>query len=416
MKSYKKFITEQKGDTAVFTFGRFNPPTVGHEKLIIAVETVAKNKGGDYFIYASKSQDAKKNPLDHPTKIKYLQKMFTKHKSSIVGNTDSKTAIDVAVELYNKKYKNLVMVVGSDRVDSFKKLLTTYNGVDAKHGFYDFDSITVVSAGERDPDADGLEGMSASKMRKAAVDGDFSLFRGGVPKSLSDADTKKLFNDVRKGMRLEVIKEGKKWKDISFELNEEPEITSLPIDAEITFGNYTTSNLHTSPEAYYFFEEIVNSIGHLNKKQEFYLKESIMVMDEFLEIREEWMDKKKINKEDLYYIENLCKKFTKFSESLNVDYIQSSCIYKYVSEMRETLEWGNTASLRKYVEDTPGIEETSQDIEKRVSSWLSEELGITLSKSTEIVRRAMTLGIDPTTIQQKWSLLEPSISKMVKGV
>ena len=184
-------MTEKKGDTAVFTFGRFNPPTVGHEKLITAVQSVARQKGGDFFVYPSQSQDPKKNPLDRNTKIKYMKKMFTKFSRNIISS-NAKTALDVAVELYNKKkYTNLVMVVGSDRVQDFKKLLQTYNGEEKKHGFYDFDNIDVVSAGERDPDAEGVEGMSASKMRAAAVDGDFKSFRMGTPPSLSDADTKK---------------------------------------------------------------------------------------------------------------------------------------------------------------------------------------------------------------------------------
>lgn len=416
MKSYKKFMTEQKGDTAVFTFGRFNPPTVGHEKLITAVETVAKNKGGDYFIYGSMSQDAKKNPLEHTKKMSYLKKMFPKHRNSIISNTKAKTAIDSAVELYGKGYTNLIMVVGSDRIDDFKKLLTTYNGVEAKHGFYDYDKIEVVSAGERDPDADGVEGMSASKMREAAVKGDFQTFRMGTPKSLSDNETKKLFNDIRKGLRLDVVREGTKWKNITFELQEQLEVFKLPKDSELSFGNYTTGYLHTSPEAYNFFEEIINSMGTFSKKGEFYLKESLSTMNEFLELREEWSKEKAINSQDLFYMESLAKKYIKFTENLNVDHLDSSFIYKYLSEIRETLEWGDTKSLRKYVEDTPHMTETAQDTQDRVAKWLSEELGISFDKSTDIVKRAMTLGIDPVTIQQKWSLLEPSITKMIKGV
>jgi len=416
MKSYKKFMTEQKGDTVVFTFGRFNPPTVGHEKLITAVETVAKNKGGDYFIYASMSQDPKKNPLDHGTKTAYLQKMFPKHKKSIMANTKSRTAIDVAVELFKKGYTNLIMVVGSDRVDDFKALITKYNGVEAKHGFYDYDSINVVSAGERDPDAEGVEGMSASKMRAAAVNGDFQSFRMGTPKSLSDADTKKLFNEIRKGMRLAIVREGKKWKEISFDLQEQKEITKLSKENELSFGNFTTQYLHTSPEAYNFFEEIINSMGSLSKRGEFYLKECLQTMNEFLELRNEWSKQKSINENDLYHMEGLAKKYVKFTENLNASHLDSSFIYKYLSEIRESLEWGLTKSLRKYVDDTPGMEETVQDQQYKVAKWMSNELDIAEDKSLDIVKRAMTLGIDPTTIQEKWSLLKPSITKMIKGV
>ena len=199
MKTYQKFISEKRGDTVIFTFGRFNPPTVGHEKLITAVQSVAKSKGGDFFVYPSHSQDPKKNPLSQPQKIKYMKKMFPKYKRNIIAST-GKTALAIASELYSKGYTNLVMVVGSDRVQEFQRILDRYNGEDKAHGFYDYDKIEVVSAGERDPDAEGVEGMSASKMRAAAVAGDFKSFRMGTPKTLSDADTKKMFNDIRKGM------------------------------------------------------------------------------------------------------------------------------------------------------------------------------------------------------------------------
>ena len=172
MKSYQTFITEKKGDTVIFTFGRFNPPTVGHEKLVTAVRSVAKTKGGDSFVYPSHTQDAAKNPLNQSTKIKYMKKMFPRYRDNIIAST-GKTALEIASELHDKKYTNLVMVVGSDRVQEFQKILDKYNGEDKAHGFYDFDKIEVVSAGERDPDAEGVEGMSASKMRAAAVEGDF---------------------------------------------------------------------------------------------------------------------------------------------------------------------------------------------------------------------------------------------------
>ena len=201
-------MTEKKGDTAIFTFGRFNPPTVGNEKLIVAVANVARREGGEYFVYPSHSQDSKKNPLSQKQKIQYMKKMFPKHRTNIITSL-GKTALEIASELHDKGYTNLVMVVGSDRVKDFQSLLDRYNGSEGKaHGFYDFDSIKVVSAGERDPDAEGVEGMSASKMRDSAIEGDYEMFRKGIPSSLSDKDTKLMFNDIRKGMRLSVVKEG----------------------------------------------------------------------------------------------------------------------------------------------------------------------------------------------------------------
>ena len=414
MKTYQRFMTERKGDTAVFTFGRFNPPTVGHEKLIIAVQSVARQKGGDFFIYPSQSQDPKKNPLDRNTKIKYMKKMFTKFAKNIISS-NAKTALDVAVELYNKKkYTNLVMVVGSDRVQDFKKLLQTYNGEEKKHGFYDFDSIDVVSAGERDPDAEGVEGMSASKMRAAAVDGDFKSFRMGTPPSLSDADTKKMFNDIRKGMKLDVVKEGKKWKEIDFETESVTEQVTLDKTHQITVGNFTTSHLHHSIQAFNVLDEMVNSLSGLDKKDEFYLKEAVTVLDEFLEIRNQWQKDKKINKKDLFFMEQLVKKYTRFMTNVkNSEVFDNSFIYKYISEIQETLEYGDYPSLVKYTDDTPGQDETVQESINKVVKYIMDKLNLSKREADKIIQRAMEQGIDVLTIQQKFSMLAPTLTALV---
>ena len=195
MKKFRELV-EQK-DTVVFTFGRFNPPTTGHEKLIQKVKSVAGSQ--PFRIYPSFSQNQKKDPLPHALKIAYMRKMFSRFAKNIVADKNSRTAIDIAVKLYDEGFKNLTMVVGSDRVKEFQRLLTTYNGVEGKrHGYYKFDSINVVSAGERDPDAEGVEGMSASKMRKAASESDLDSFQQGLPSGFKDA--KKLYLDVRKYM------------------------------------------------------------------------------------------------------------------------------------------------------------------------------------------------------------------------
>ena len=158
--------------TAVFVFGRFNPPTIGHEKLINAVIAVNQREGGTALIYGSHSQDSRKNPLTHKQKFKWLIKMFPRMKKSLQSKATEKNVMEIATEL-NGKYDKLVMVAGSDRVDEFTSLLNSYNGIKSKHGFYEFKEIEVKSAGERDPDADGASGMSASKMRKAETQGDF---------------------------------------------------------------------------------------------------------------------------------------------------------------------------------------------------------------------------------------------------
>ena len=196
----KKFsdIREARGDTCVFTFGRFNPPTTGHEKLLdkLKAET-GKNPGAPYYVFASHSENVKKDPLPYTKKVAYMKKMFPKHARNIVVDK-ARNVFEVAVSLYNKGHKSIVMVVGSDRVDEFEKLLNTYNGTDARHGYYGFDNIEVVSAGERDPDAEGVTGMSASKMRAAAGADDFDSFKQGLPTTFKNGMS--LFKDVRKHM------------------------------------------------------------------------------------------------------------------------------------------------------------------------------------------------------------------------
>ena len=180
MKTFRELI--EANETIVFTFGRFNPPTTGHEKLIKKVASVSGSN--PFRVYPSHTQNPKKDPLPQALKIAYMRKMFKKYSNSIMASK-AKTAIEIAVELYDQGYKNLTMVVGSDRVKEFDGILNKYNGVEGKrHGYYKFDDIDVVSAGERDPDAEGVEGMSASKMRGAAVGGDKDSFQKGVPSSI----------------------------------------------------------------------------------------------------------------------------------------------------------------------------------------------------------------------------------------
>jgi nicotinic acid mononucleotide adenylyltransferase len=200
MKEYKQLIKELSSKTVVFAFGRFNPPTTGHELLVKAVKKLAQQKNADHAIYASRSQDAKKNPLSVDKKVKYLKLMFPRT-TFVAANEEARTFIEAAKQL-NKKYKNIVMVGGSDRVQEFKRLLNTYNGKD-----FHFDTIDVVSAGERDPDADDASGMSASKMRALAVKGDYAEFKKGLPSTVRDIDGKRLMNDIREGMGQTPIKE-----------------------------------------------------------------------------------------------------------------------------------------------------------------------------------------------------------------
>ena len=183
-------------DTIVFAFGRFNPPTTGHEKVIEKVAKIAASN--PYRIFPSQTQKPKKDPLPQALKTAYMRKMFKRYARNIVVSK-ARNAIEIAVELYDQGYKNLVMVAGSDRVKVFDTMLNSYNGVEGKaHGYYKFDSIKIVNAGQRDPDSEGVEGMSASKMRVAASNGDMDSFLQGVPSGFSDG--KKLYRDVRKYM------------------------------------------------------------------------------------------------------------------------------------------------------------------------------------------------------------------------
>ena len=193
-------MIELPAKSVVFAFGRFNPPTIGHELLVKAVKKLAQQRNADHVIYASRSQDAKKNPLSVEKKVKYLKLMF-KSTNFAAANDQERTFIEAAKAL-NKKYKNIIMIAGSDRIAEFKRLLNTYNGKE-----FNFDTIEVVSAGERDPDADDATGMSASKMRSLAVKGSYSEFKKGLPSSVRDIDGKRLMNDIRDGMGLEPIKE-----------------------------------------------------------------------------------------------------------------------------------------------------------------------------------------------------------------
>jgi nicotinamide mononucleotide adenylyltransferase len=182
-----------------FTFGRFNPPTIGHEKLI---RTVA-SQGMDYKIFLSRSQDAVKNPLSPSDKLKYMTKMFRNYASHIMV-MPSNMVLELATKIYNMGYENITMVVGSDRVAEFKSILNRYNDEKNRHGYYNFEKINIISAGERDPDEEGVTGMSASKLRDYARRGDLKNFKRGVPGNLSEKEKNELFFDVRKGMGLSI--------------------------------------------------------------------------------------------------------------------------------------------------------------------------------------------------------------------
>ena len=193
-------VPKTKG-TLTVAFGRFNPPTIGHQQLMdVAANSAAGDEDGQYLIFPSRSQDKKKNPLDPDTKIGYMQKFYPQHAGNIVNDPNTKTIFDVLRMAHNDGYTNVRIIGGADRVKEFEKLSNNYNGQ-----LYNFDNIEVVSAGDRDPDAKGVEGMSASRMRLAAAEGDFKTFRSGLPPEVKRSEAKELFDILRGSMS---VKEG----------------------------------------------------------------------------------------------------------------------------------------------------------------------------------------------------------------
>jgi hypothetical protein len=180
------------------TFGRFNPPTIGHKKLLDAAKKAAGK--GSLKVYPSRTQDKKKNPFDADEKVDMMKQMFPDHSESIVNDPNARTIFDVLKQAHQDGYSSVKIVVGGDRVKEFGKLSGDYNGQ-----LYDFSGMETVSAGERDPDAEGVEGMSASKMRKAAAEDDFKSFRQGIPNNIDDKSAKLMMNNLRKKMS---VKEG----------------------------------------------------------------------------------------------------------------------------------------------------------------------------------------------------------------
>ena len=206
INSFSKFLVEEEKQV-FFTFGRMNPPTIGHEKLLDKL--AQSSRGSSYRVYLSQSQDNKKNPLQYVEKVKIARKMFPRHARSIMLNKKVKTIFEALTTIYNEGFANINMVVGSDRVSEFDILINRYNGKKGKHGFYNFRKINVISAGQRDPDAEGSSGARATKQREAAKSNDFTTFAQGLPKKVSNADAKRIFNSVRKGLGLKEQKEFK---------------------------------------------------------------------------------------------------------------------------------------------------------------------------------------------------------------
>lgn len=208
-KSFRQFVTEEKVPSVVVAFGRFNPPHTGHEKLIEKVADIArKHRAETYRIYASHSSGGAKNPLEYREKISFMRKLFPKHGREIVLSK-ARNMLEILTDI-NKTMSHIgrvIIVAGSDRVEEFRKLTAKYNGVSATHGKYSFSDIVIESAGHRDPIGEGVTGMSASKMRDAASNGDFSAFKKGLPRGTSETIARELFEVLQKRMNIKFSEE-----------------------------------------------------------------------------------------------------------------------------------------------------------------------------------------------------------------
>lgn len=348
--SFKQYLVEEE-KVVFFSFGRMNPPTIGHEKLLDKLASAAGRN--PYRLYLSQSNDPKKNPLPYKDKVKFVRKMFPRHARSVMINRDVKTAIEAAVALYNEGFRKIIMVVGSDRIREFDVLLNKYNGQKARHGFYNFENIKVISAGDRDPDADGATGMSASKMRAAAAENDFTTFSQGLPKNFSNKDSKDLFNAVRKGMGL---KEKKEFKN-HVKLQPVSEVRESYVDGKLYSEGDTV---------------VVKETGELAKVKT--LGSNYVIIESTGNTYRKWLDAVERVEEPKVEYET-----APFSMSLNEDNTKS--MYK------DKPDWGTDASRKKAKQMTPGEKTEAQDPDikdRKGSQPKAYHKG--LSKSTKIAR------------------------------
>jgi hypothetical protein len=220
----------------VVVFGRFNPPTVGHEKLLKRAAKEAEKRGYELRIYPSRSQDAKKNPLTPQMKISYMRQMFPDYSDNIVDDKGSKTIFNVLTGANTEGHKNMIIMVGQDRLGEFQGLSHKYNGE-----LYNYDQLEVVSAGDRDPDSDDVSGMSASKLRLAAAEGDFKKFAKGVPNTMSNQEKMELFNVLRRSMN---ISEDTEVWEVAPKLDEEGLRDAYLVDHIYEVGNLV-ENMNT---------------------------------------------------------------------------------------------------------------------------------------------------------------------------
>ena len=458
MKHYKQLIKELPSKKVVLAFGRFQPPTTGHELLVNAVKKVASAQKADHIIFASKTQDKKSNPLPVDRKVYYLKRMFPKT-NFIAASDQIRTFLEAATVL-NKKYKNIVMIAGSDRVPEYKKLLDRYNG-----DLFKYDSIEVVSAGERDPDADNATGMSGTKMREAAKKADFKLFKKGLPKTITELDGKRLMNEIREGMGLGAIKEeikfeiadireqyysgkifnvgdsvtdgecvyeildrganyitvvnesgdiSKKWLDsvqpISVKINEDiPEGTT---PEEISYKGYTTKNLHHSEDARKAFQMTIQRTDDGMIKDPIAVLNALKATDQYMGLNDKHLTGEEVTKNEL---DSWFEAHQKARESLNrigefahhEDYW-----HMHQHEMEDVLskykETGKEEAFGESVENLEEMKFNSAD-KIKVARIIATSLGDTeadeKSGPENMINAALRKVVNKSLTKEAWKIL-----------
>ena len=381
IRGFGQFL-EAKQQTAVFSFGRLNPPTTGHQKLLQKIIQIAKQQAGYACLYVSHSQDSKKNPLTAKQKVAYIKKMFPKEARQIEIKEDTgiRNAIDIAVAL-NGYYENLVMVVGSDRVRDFKNLLNKYNGVDSTHGYYKYDNIQIVSAGERDPDAEGIAGMSASKMRAAAASGDYESFSLGLPTGFDGG--KGLFKDIRLGMNIK--EQLKPFKPIV-------EMNSMELVREQYFQNliYNIGDWAKDTKT--------GIVGEVVKRGTNY----ITLVEEDFTLHKVWLED----------AESMEKQKKKLPEA--VDFLKNRNLWEKLQREKRLAperddEWGTSTLVKKVKKLTPN--ETVKESKEKIKKFASK-FKIPSNVAQAIWRKLVNAGIDPLQIQKYSTLLTTYINLM----
>ena len=388
IEGFAQFLEAQQ-NTVVFSFGRLNPPTIGHQKLLQKIVQIAKKAGGQAKLFVSISQDAKKNPLTASKKISYIKKMFPKEARQIEIK-DVQTVLDVAVDSHGK-YDNLVMVVGSDRVNDFKSLLNKYNGVDSQHGYYKYKDIQIVSAGERDPDAEGATGMSASKMRAAAASGDYESFALGLPDTYKDG--KKLFTDIRLGMNIR--EQLKPFKPVA-------EMNSIEFIREQYFQNliYNIGDWVKDTKTGVSGEVVKRGTNYITLVQEDFTLHKI------------WLEN----------VESIEQQHKKLPEAIN--FLKNRNLWEKLQ--RETRKndkeldahnkgtWGTKELTNKCKKITPGekiTEASIKDSKENIKKFASK-FKIPFNVATAIWKKLIHAGVNPMTIQNYSVLLTTYINLM----